>query len=71
MKPKAKDEFNIEPVGSAQMREWVMECVNAYRGNPCWLDPDDHIDTVNFAKTLCSETTRLTMLGTKITVGVK
>ena len=68
LKSRAKDEFNIEPIGSTQMRNWVSECANAYKGNPFWLDPDDHIDTINFAKTLCSETARLTMLGTKVTV---
>ena len=68
LKPRAKEEFNIEPIGSEQLRRWVAECVNAYKGNPLWLDADDHIDTVNFAKTLCSETARLTMLGTKISV---
>ena len=68
LKPRAKEEFNIEPIGSEQLRRWVTECVNAYKGNPLWLDDDDHIDTVNFAKTLCSEAARLAMLGTKITV---
>lgn len=68
LKLRAKEEFNIEPIGSEQLRRWVTECVNAYKGNPLWLDADDHIDTVNFAKTLCSEAARLAMLGTKITV---
>ena len=67
-KPVAEKEFNIEPIGSTQMQSWVTECVNAYKGSPLWLSPDDHIDTVNFAKTLCSEAARLAMLGTKITV---
>ena len=65
---KAKDEFNIEPIGSAHMQSWINECVNIYRGNPCWLDEDDHIDTINFAKSLASETARLAMLGTSIKI---
>lgn len=68
LRSKAKDEFNIEPIGSSEMEAWVNECVSIYRGNPCWLSEDDHIDTVNFAKAICSETARLAMLGTKITV---
>ena len=60
---KAKDEFDIEPIGSEQMAAWISECVRIYQGNPCWLDEEDHIDTVNFAKTVCSETARLATLG--------
>ena len=65
-KSKAKDEFNIEAISSEQMSAWVGECINIYQGNPSWLDEEDHIDTVNFAKALCSETARLAMLGTSI-----
>ena len=67
IKSKAMDEFNIEPISSDQMRSWINECVNIYQGNPCWLDEGDHIDTINFAKALVSETARLTTLG----IGIK
>lgn len=68
LKSRAKDEFNIEPISFPGMAPWVSECVNIYQGNPCWLSEDDHIDTVNFAKTICSEISRLTNLGIKVTV---
>lgn len=68
LKSRAKEEFNIEPIGSEQMSAWVNECVNIYRGEPSWLDPDDHIDTINFAKAVCSETARLATLGIKISI---
>lgn len=67
IKSKAMDEFNIEPISSDQMRSWINECVNIYQGNPCWLDEDDHIDTIGFAKALASETARLATLG----IGIK
>ena len=67
VKSKAKDEFNIEPISSEQMQSWINECVNIYQGNPCWLDEDDHIDTIGFAKALASETARLATLG----IGIK
>ena len=66
-KSKAKDEFNIEAISAEQMSDWIGECVNIYQGNPSWLDEEDHIDTINMAKALCSETARLTTLG----IGVK
>lgn len=68
LRSRAKEEFNIEPIGSDQMDSWINECVNIYQGNPCWLDPDDHIDTINFAKAVCSETARLATLGIKISI---
>lgn len=63
---KAKEEFNIELLGSEQMDDWINECINIYKGNPSWLNSEDHIDTVNFAKTVCSETARLAMMGVGI-----
>lgn len=68
LRSRAKDEFNIEPITSAQLDSWVQECINIYRGEPCWLSESDHIDTVNFAKSICSEVARLTTLGIGITV---
>ena len=66
-KSKAIDEFNIEPISSDQMRNWINECVNIYQGNPCWLDEGDYIDTIGFAKAIVSETARLVTLG----IGIK
>lgn len=63
LKSRAKEEFNIEPISSAELERWVNECVNIYKGNPCWLDEDDRIDTINFAKAICAETARLATLG--------
>ena len=65
---KAKEEFNIEPIISQSMENMISKCISIYCGKPYWLDDEDHIKTVNFAKSVCSETARLTMLGTKITV---
>lgn len=42
--------------------------INIYQGNPTWLDKDDNIRTINFAKAICSEVARLTTLATKITI---
>ena len=68
LRSRAKEEFNIEPISSEAMDSWVSECINIYKGNPSWLSEDDHIDTVNFAKAICSETARLAMLGVGIHV---
>ena len=63
---RVKDDFQVEPITSGQMDAWIYECADIYQGNPCWIDEEDGIDTVNFAKSLCSEIARLTMQGTSI-----
>lgn len=65
---KAKEEFNIEPIISQSMEEMISKCFAIYQGRPHWLDDADHIKTINFAKAVCSETARLAMLATKITI---
>lgn len=65
---KAKEEFNIEPIISDSMERKINECFSIYQGKPPWLNDVDHIKTINFAKAVCSETARLAMLGTKITI---
>ena len=67
-KNRAKEDFNIEPIVSQSMESMIEKCFAIYQGNPEWLDEEDHIKTVNFAKAICSETARLAMLGTKITI---
>ena len=63
LQSKAKEEFNIETIGSEQMDAWIQECIRIYQGSPNWVSEKDHIDTVCFAKAICSETARLATLG--------
>ena len=65
---KAEEEFNIEPVISQSMEQMIEKCFAIYQGKPYWLDDEEHIKTINFAKAVCSETARLAILGTKITI---
>ena len=60
---KAKEVFGIDPVGSEDALNWVSECIDIYQGNPCWIDESEHIDTIDFAKSVCSEIARLATLG--------
>lgn len=68
LKKRAEEEFNIAAIGSSQMEEWVSNCVDTYRGNPCWISEKDNIDSIDFAKAICSETARLATLGIGIHV---
>lgn len=64
----AREEFGISAITSPTMEEHIGRWGRIYKGSPDWINADDGIKTINFAKAICSETARLTMLGTKISV---
>lgn len=66
-KKQAEEDFNIQAAEFPEMESLINRCTNIYRGVPEWLDDEDNIKTINFAKTVCSETARLTTLA----IGIK
>ena len=68
-KGKVKDDFDVESIVSAAVEKKIKECADIYKGQPGWLDEKDNVKTVNFAKSICSETARLTTLGIKVQIG--
>lgn len=68
-KKQAEEDFNIQAAEFPEMESLINRCVNIYRGAPEWLDDEDNIKTINFAKTVCSETARLTTLAIGIQIG--
>lgn len=65
---RAEQEYKIETVQSPSMDSLIAKCANVYSGKPPWLDEEDGIRTINFAKSVCSEVARLSMLATSIKV---
>lgn len=65
---RAKDIFDVVPESSPAMSEFIARCGRVYGGTPDWVSAEDNITTVNFAKSVCSEVARLTMMGTKIQI---
>lgn len=59
---KAEEDFNVEDITSSAMKYMVDMCERIYQGNPDWTNDDDHIKTINFAKAVCSEVSRLATL---------
>lgn len=64
----ALEEFDITPVTSDVMDGLIARCAHIYSGCPDWLDREEDIRTIKFAKTLCEEAARLVMLGAKVTI---
>ena len=67
-KKQAEEDFNIQAAEFPEMEALINRCANIYRGAPEWLDDEDNIKTINFAKTVCSETARLTTLAIGIQI---
>ena len=67
LKSRAKDEFNITPIISAEVEQLIEYCARVYQGRPDWEDAENHIKTINMAQTISSEMARLVTLG----IGIK
>lgn len=67
-KRQAEEDFNVESVVSTEMESKIAECANIYRGTPYWVNADDNVKTINFAKAICSETARLATLAIGIQI---
>ena len=67
-KKQAEQDFRVKDTTSPQMMAKITECANIYRGTPYWVDAENRIKTINFAKSVCSETARLVTLGIKIQI---
>lgn len=67
-KKQAENDFKVKDTTSAQMMAKITECANIYRGMPYWVDAENRIKTINFAKSVCSETAQLVTLGIKIQI---
>lgn len=50
--------ISTDTIMDVEIRRWI----NTYKGHPDWVNPDDGIKTIKFAKAVCSETARLTTL---------
>ena len=67
-KKQAEEDFNIQAAEFPEMESIINRCANIYRGVPEWLDDKNSIKTINFAKSVCSETARLATLAIGIQI---
>ena len=67
-KQKAKEDFRVNSISSDEMQIIIDKCERIYQGIPEWVDAEENIKTINFAKIVCSEIGRLSMLGTSIKI---
>ncbi len=61
-KKKAEEDFDVESITSQEMEALVHKADIIYLGRPPWVSDKGYIKTINFAKSICSETARLATL---------
>lgn len=61
-----KEQFGVKSITTQRMTDIVERCFQIYEGTPDWIDDDIH--TINFAKTICSEISRLACMNVGITI---
>lgn len=67
-KSDAKRVFDTDILLSDTMDSNIRKWNRIYSGHPDWLDPENHIKTINFAKSVTSETARLACLDLSIKI---
>lgn len=67
-KGKATEQFRVAPITSNEVENLIEICEQVYTGEPPWLNPSDGVGTVNFAKLICEEISRLATLAIGIQV---
>jgi len=65
---RAKAEYNVNSAVSGRLESFTERCLRIYRGEPDWINEDDGITTINFAKAVCSEVARLATLALSIKI---
>lgn len=58
--------FGIDIASDTIMDCKIAEWMNTYKGNPVWVNSEERIRSIKFAKSICSETARLTTLASGI-----
>lgn len=66
-KKQAEEDFAVNVISSPEMEKVIKNCYGIYGGKPYWESAEKGIKTINFAKSICSETARLATLA----IGIK
>ena len=66
-KSEIKDQFQVTGITSGDMQKAIQNWMLIYRGEPDWVDPEEGIKTIKFAKFICGEIARLSTLDIDVT----
>ena len=57
-----QDQFHVTGITSGDMQKAIQNWMLIYKGEPDWVDPEEGIRTIKFAKFVCEEIARLATL---------
>ena len=64
---EVKDQFQVTGITSGDMQKAIQNWMLIYKGEPDWVDPEEGIKTIKFAKFVCGEIARLATLAIDVT----
>lgn len=62
-----QDQFHVTGITSGDMQKAIQNWMLIYKGEPDWVDPEEGIRTIKFAKFVCEEIARLATLAIDVT----
>lgn len=67
-KTNVEQQFGVSTLSSQKMEAEQNKWIQIIKNNPAWLDAEDGINTINFAKFLCQYTAKKACLNVKVTI---
>ena len=65
---EVKTDFGVKEITAQELNRLIDFCARVYKGEPDWLDIEGHVKTINFARSVCSETARLATMNIGVEV---
>ena len=66
-KSEIKDQFQVTGITSGNMQKAIQNWMLIYKGDPEWVNEEEGIKTIKFAKFICGEIARLATLAIDVT----
>lgn len=66
-KEEIKDQFQVTGITSGNMQSAIQNWMRIYAGDPDWINEEEGIKTIKFAKYICGEVARLATLAIDVT----
>lgn len=61
-----KENFAVKAISEPEINTFINTCYAVYQGKPYWIDAEDRVTTINFAKSVCSEVARLATMNIEL-----
>ena len=62
-----RSELDLKSLTPEALDDFIEDCIAIYEGRPFWIDEENGVVTVNYAKSVCEEVARLTCMNIEVT----